>query len=193
MPRVKSFDEKEVLTKAMCLFWKQGYSATSVQDLVCHLGINRASLYDTFGDKEQLFKKSFELYRTITKEWLIQFFENHSDVKEGFSELFNKAIEEAIVDEDKKGCFVVNATTELIPNDESLQKVLIENKCDFQNLFYEYLKAGKQRGQLKNSQDLKAIATFLYTLYNGIRVVSKVEPNKKELSTSINIALSLLS
>ncbi|WP_460601774.1 helix-turn-helix domain-containing protein, partial [Flexivirga lutea] len=47
MPRVKSFDEKEVLAKAMCLFWKQGYSATSVQDLVSQLGINRASLYDT--------------------------------------------------------------------------------------------------------------------------------------------------
>ena len=193
MPRVKSFDEKEVLTKAMNLFWKQGYSATSVQDLVIHLGINRASLYDTFGDKEQLFIKSFELYRTTTKEWLVQFFQNHSDVKEGFSELFNKAIEEAILDKDKKGCFVVNATTELIPNDESLQKVLVENKRDFENLFYEYLKKGKENGQLKNNQDVKSIASLFYTLYNGIRVVSKVDPNKKELSNSINVVLSLLS
>jgi len=56
MPRVKLFDEKEVLTKAMNLFWKQGYAATSIRDLVNHLGINRASLYGTFGDKEQLFK-----------------------------------------------------------------------------------------------------------------------------------------
>ncbi|WP_244210855.1 TetR/AcrR family transcriptional regulator [Tenacibaculum singaporense] len=54
MPRVKSFNEEEVLTKAMCLFWKQGYSATFFQDLVYHLGINRASLYDTFGDKKEL-------------------------------------------------------------------------------------------------------------------------------------------
>ena len=58
MPRVKLFDEKDVLNKATDLFWKQGFAATSVQDLVSHLGINRASLYDTFGDKEKLFKKS---------------------------------------------------------------------------------------------------------------------------------------
>jgi TetR/AcrR family transcriptional repressor of nem operon len=56
MPRVKLFDENEVLNKAMNLFWKQGYSATSIQDLVSHLGINRASLYDTYGDKEKLSK-----------------------------------------------------------------------------------------------------------------------------------------
>ena len=71
MPRIKTFDENEVLVKAMNLFWKQGYSATSVQDLVSHLGINRASLYDTFGDKEQLFKKSFALYRKSTMEGLL--------------------------------------------------------------------------------------------------------------------------
>ena len=79
MPRVKLFDENEVLTKAMNLFWKQGYAATSVQDLVTHLGINRASLYDTFGDKEQLFKKSFELYRKTNIEGLKHFLDSQKN------------------------------------------------------------------------------------------------------------------
>ncbi len=48
MPRVKLFDESEVLNKATNLFWKKGYHATSIQDLVNHLGINRGSLYDTY-------------------------------------------------------------------------------------------------------------------------------------------------
>ena len=192
MPRVKSFNEDEVLSKAMNLFWKQGYNATSVQDLVNHLGINRASLYDTFGDKEQLFKKSFELYRKQNTVGLIQFFESRTNIKEGISELFSTAIQEAILDKDKKGCFVVNTTTELIPNDETLLEVLETNKLDFERLFYEYLQKGKANGQLKTNQDLKSIATLLYTLYNGIRVVSKVHPNKKKLTNSINVVLSLL-
>lgn len=192
MPRVKLFDENEVLSKAMNLFWKQGYAATSVQDLVSHLGINRASLYDTFGDKEQLFKKSFELYRKSNIEGLIQFFQSRPNVKKGFSELFDMAIQEAVLDKDSKGCFVVNTTTELIPNDESLLKILENNKRDFEKLFYEYLKKGQESGQLKTNQDLKSLASLFYTLYNGIRVVSKVSPNRKELSDSINVALSLL-
>ena len=192
MPRVKTFDENEVLTKAMNLFWKQGYSATSVQDLVSHLGINRASLYDTFGDKEQLFKKSFELYRKSNKEGLVQFFDSRPNVKAGFSELFENAIKEAINDKDRKGCFVVNTTTELIPNDENLLEILESNKRDFEMIFFEYLKKGKEKGQLKTTQDLKSIASLFYTLYNGIRVVAKVRPNHKKLSDSINVALSLL-
>lgn len=57
MPRVKKFDEKEVLEKAMELFWIQGYHATSIQDLVDHLGINRASLYDTYGERNRCSKR----------------------------------------------------------------------------------------------------------------------------------------
>ncbi|MFI0431202.1 TetR/AcrR family transcriptional regulator [Mariniflexile sp. HMF6888] len=193
MPRVKTFDENEVLIKAMNLFWKQGYSATSVQDLVSHLGINRASLYDTFGDKEQLFKKSFALYRKSSIEGLIQFFKTRPNVKNGFSELFDIAIQEAILDKEAKGCFVVNTTTELIPNDESLIQVVEDNKRDIENLFYEYLKNGKDNGQLKTNQDLRSLSSLLFMLYNGIKVVSKINPQKKKLKGSIDLALSLLS
>ncbi len=192
MPRVKQFDENEVLAKAMNLFWKQGYSATSVQDLVSCLGISRASLYDTFGDKEQLFKKCFALYRKCNIESLTKFFQSHPNVKNGFSDLFNIAIQEAVHDKEKKGCFVVNITTELIPNDETLLQVLESNKRDIENLFYEYLKKGKEKGQLKTDKDLKSISSLFYTIYSGIKVVSKIEANKKELKDSVNIALSLL-
>jgi len=192
MPRVKLFDEQEVLTKAMNLFWKQGYAATSVQDLVSHLGINRASLYDTFGDKEQLFRKSFELYRKANIKGLKQFLGSHEDIREGFAKLFDKAIQEAIEDTDRKGCFVVNTTTELVPNDESITEVLESNKSDFEYIFLEYLQKGVESGQIKTNLDLKSIAALFYTLYNGLRVVSKVQPDKKSLTQSVNVALSVL-
>lgn len=192
MPRVKLFDENEVLAKAMNLFWKKGYAATSVQDLINHLGINRASLYDTFGDKEQLFKKSFELYRKNNIEGLKQFFDSQKNVRKGFERLFENAIEEAVNDQDRKGCFVVNTTTELVPNDDSIEVILENNKSDFENMFFEYLQKGKEAGQIKTDKDLKSIAALFYTLYNGLRVVSKVQPNAKNLTDTINIALSVL-
>lgn len=192
MPRVKLFNEKEVLTKAMDLFWKQGYSATSVKDLVSHLGINRASLYDTFGDKEKLFKKSFELYRKQSIDKICKLFQNQPNVKEGFSELFNNAIHEAFLDKDRKGCFAVNNTTELVPNSESCLEILSSNRRDFEKLFYEYLKKGQKKDQLIECKDLKSLASFLFVIYNGILVVSKIQTNKKELTDSVNLAMSLL-
>ena len=192
MPRVKLFDEKEVLTRAMNLFWKQGYSATSVQDLVSYLGINRASLYDTFGDKEKLFKKSFELYRKQSIDKICELFQNQSNVKEGFSILFNNAVNESLLDKDRKGCFAVNNTTELVPNNESCLEILSSNRRNFENIFYEYLKMGQKKGQLVECKDLKSLASFLFVIYNGILVVSKIQTNKKELTDSVNLALSLL-
>lgn len=192
MPRIKLFDENEVLTKAMNLFWKQGYSATSVQDLVSHIGINRASLYDTFGDKEKLFKKAFELYRKQSIDKVCELFKNEPNVKEGFSRLFSEAINEALNDKDRKGCFAVNNTTELVPNNESCLDILSNNRQNFESLFYEYLLRGQKKGQLTECKNLKALASFLFVIYNGILVVSKIQPNKKELTDSVNLALSLL-
>ena len=65
MARTKDFDENEVLTKAMNLFWSRGYNATSMEDLVSGLGISRSSLYDTYTDKHTLFIKALENYQQI--------------------------------------------------------------------------------------------------------------------------------
>ena len=192
MPRAKKFDEKEVLSKAMNLFWKQGYSATSIQDLVSHLGINRASLYDTYGGKEQLFLSAFEQYRNTNTEGTAKFLEAHPNVKEGFRALFAQAIDESLSDEDKKGCFVVNTTTELIPGDQKMLNILEANKKTFQALFYNYMQKGASEGQFKKGKDLKAIAALLYTLYNGLQVVSKVRSSKSELLDSVELTLTLL-
>jgi TetR/AcrR family transcriptional repressor of nem operon len=106
--------------------------------------------------------------------------------------LFDIAIQEGILDKEAKGCFVVNTTTELIPNDEDLIKVVVDNKRDFENLFYEYLKNGKNKGQLKTNQDLRSLSSLLFMLYNGIKVVSKISPPKQELKGSIDLALTLV-
>lgn len=176
----------------MNLFWKQGYNATSVQDLVSHLGINRASLYDTFGDKEKLFKKAFEHYRKANSEGVRQFFQNQPHVKKGFQKLFEMAVDESINDKDRKGCFAVNTTTELIPGDDHILSLLEENKRDFENLFYEYLKIGQDEGQFNTDINLKSIASLIFTLYNGLKVVAKIQPDKKALMNSVNVVLSIL-
>ena len=65
MVRTKQFDKHGALDEAMQLFWERGYHATSIQDLVDRLGVNRQSLYDTFGGKDQLFLSALERYREI--------------------------------------------------------------------------------------------------------------------------------
>lgn len=192
MPKVKLFDEKLVLEKAMELFWKKGFHATSIQDLVNDLGVSRSSIYDTYGGKDELFRKAFELYRTTNITGFSNFLNQQNDIKKGLRKLFEMAIEQSVADKDKKGCFVVNTTTELVPGDIEIQKILKENKDTFVNIFFEFLLKGEQSGEIQEGKNLKSIASLLFTLYAGIKVVSKVQPNSKELLSSVDTVLTLL-
>ncbi|MFK5879835.1 MAG: helix-turn-helix domain-containing protein [Flavobacteriaceae bacterium] len=192
MPKVKLFDEKLILEKAMELFWKKGFHATSIQDLVTYLGISRSSIYGTYGGKNELFYKSFQHYRTTNITGFSNFINQQKNVKKGLRKLFKMAIEQSVTDKDRKGCFVVNTTTELVPGDVEILTILKENENTFVNIFYEFLLKGEQSGEISNGKNLNSIANLYYTLYNGIKVVSKVQPNSKELLSSVDSVLSLL-
>lgn len=192
MARTKQFNEEEVLSRALELFWKQGYNATSMQDLVSHLGINRASLYDTYVGKRELFNRAFENYRLHSAQRISDFLNQYDSVKQGLYKLFESTIHESVSDTDKKGCFVTNTTTELLPGDDEIHTILVENKILFEGIFEDYLKKGVKSGEIDSSKDIKSIAGFLFMLNNGLRVTAKVNPNKSELESIIKSALTIL-
>ncbi len=193
MPRNKQFDEQQVLEKAMELFWKKGYNGTSIQDLVEHLGINRASLYDTYGGKDALFEKTFEYYQQINAQKTKELLAQTPSVKEGLRNLFGLLIEQAVKDADKKGCFVVNTTTELIPNDEKWLPVLNRNRKTFENLFFQHLQRGVAQGEISPDKDLKSIAALLFALNNGLQVVAKINPSKIDLMKIAEAGMQVLN
>ncbi|MGB6037769.1 MAG: TetR/AcrR family transcriptional regulator [Cryomorphaceae bacterium] len=192
MARVKTFDQEKTLEKAMELFWEKGYFATSMQDLVDHLKINRASLYATYGDKKELFSKAFQLYRTGNIAGVKSFLDSQDDARQGIKALFNMAIEDDDQDPKRKGCFVVNTATELIPGDDFIVAVLNENKEVFEEIFYNYLKKNEEKGQFEKGKDLRAIASLLFVTYNGLKVVSKFDQDRKRYSNMVSTVLTLL-
>ena len=192
MPKVKLFDENEVLEKAMNLFWKKGYYATSIQDLVNYLGINRASLYDTYGGKKNLFEKTFLHYTTTNRDAQKKFLDSHDDIRVGFKKLFDMAIQQSNSDEDNKGCFAVNSTIEFIPNVKDFSSLVRENKKQFEEIFFNYLLLGVERNQISGDKNLQAIATLFFTFYSGLKVVTKVDFDTTVFSKSVDSLLSVL-
>ncbi len=192
MPRPKQFNEDEVLEKAMELFWKQGCHATSIQNLVDYLGINRASLYDTFGGKEELYRRALEKYRTLNRQRIIEFLQAHASVREGFQKLFEFNVEDILNDADQKGCFVVNSTAELANQDRFVANFSLQNRHDFESIFLQYLQKGVDQREISPEKDLKAIASLLFLLQNGMRLVGKTNPSRKELMATVHMALSVL-
>src|SRR5688500_6432599 len=108
MARTKVFDEEAVLNKAVKLIWQKGFNGTSAQDLVDELGISRSSLYDTYGDKYQLFKNSLLQYRKTFAGSMIEMINKSHDFEKTIKDVFQYVVTESLQQKFSKGCFMVN-------------------------------------------------------------------------------------
>lgn len=187
MGRPKQFDTEEVLYKAVKVFWRQGYNATSVEDLVNALGINRASLYDTFGDKQSLFNKAIESYQKKREKDVADVLNSETSVVEGLRKLLKLSVEESVEHPEVTGCFMVNTISELTPGQKDLQVSLNNNKEAFEEAFYRHLKKGEDSGEIPKGKDLKRLAKLIYTFYAGTMVFSKLEIDKEERYAQIDL------
>ena len=192
MARKKSFDEIEVLQKALHLFWRKGYNATSIQDLVDELGINRASLYDTWGDKHNLYIAALKLYRQSASSRLLDDIRSDMPARQVVESFMLRIVNDVILDKERKGCFLVNATTELANLDPEINQMVEENRKTIVEVLAEIIKEGQGKGEFKSQKSPQALARFIFNAVNGLRVVGKADVPLDEMKEVVEITLSAL-
>ena len=190
--RTKSFDENEILNKALEVFWKKGFNATSVQDLVDHLGINRASIYDTWGDKQNLYLESLKRYRQQTSGWLLQQIRSEKSALQIIRDFLTGTIDQGLHDPEQLGCFLVNATTELANSNQDVRLIFNENKKTVEKVLNELIIEGQESGEIATKHSSEALARFLFNTLTGIRVTAKGDMSEKELNEVVDVTLSAL-
>jgi TetR/AcrR family transcriptional regulator, transcriptional repressor for nem operon len=193
MPRTKAFDETEVLEKAMNIFWKKGYNATSMDDLVTCMGINRASLYDTYGDKKKLYLAALKHYQQEgnrenghIKNRLIQ------SPKAQLIAILEHQLDDSLTDSEQKGCMLANATSEMALLDADILKFVKDNLYNVELTFKQLIEQGQTLGEFNSSLSPATVATFLTNYLHGFRVVSKTKPDATKMKESLALALSVL-
>jgi TetR/AcrR family transcriptional repressor of nem operon len=190
MARKREFDEKEALSKAMELFWKQGYEKTSMQDLVNYMGVHRRSIYDTFGDKHTLFMRVLSHYVEVIDGRIKNNIESELTVKQSIRKLFEMVIYPN--EKQPKGCLTVNAAVELSLLDKEVAEKVTETFIKTETLLFDLLKQGQEQGEIPKHYDIKGLSQFIHNSLVGIRVLAKTTNDKKELETIIDLTLSTL-
>ncbi|SHO57515.1 TetR/AcrR family transcriptional regulator [Vibrio quintilis] len=171
MARKANFDRQEKLLAAMELFWKKGYANTAISDLVETLNINRFSLYNTYGDKQQLYYEALEAYMnhvSIPATNLLAGDEADLDTLTEFLESFARRQREK-----KCGCFVQNALIEHAGEDP---QVLRKGHYIFDYLLEIFTKAlenAKRKAQISPDTDTDNLAKLLLNHIQGMRVLGK--------------------
>jgi TetR/AcrR family transcriptional regulator, transcriptional repressor for nem operon len=187
--RAKAFNREEALKKAMVAFWRCGYEATSVQDLVDAMGINRQSLYDTFGDKHELYLEVLEHYRCGEAQSFLTPLNEQKPLRQRLENMFDLMIEESVNDPDRKGCLIANATLELANQDKAVYDFVEKNFQNSVKNFETLLSVAKAKGELSAEKNIKALAVFIVNTIGGLRVTAKASPDKAVLKSIVKTTL----
>ncbi len=191
MARPREFDQDVVLRQAMELFWKQGYQATSLDDLVMHLGIGRASLYGAFGSKRQLFLDALDLYIQDRVTLIGTALARPGPVKPTLERVIDGFVRRGL-DPDLPGCLVVNSAAELASNDPEVASRIRETWTQLEVALASALTRARDQGELPADRDPQALASFLVVFIQGLLVVGKGDPNRVRLRAAGEQAVSLL-
>src|SRR6187431_50241 len=165
MARCVEFNEVEKIEKAMNVFWEKGYNATSMQDLVDAMQINRSSLYNTIGDKHQLFMKCIGYYFNEAMCELKEKVAKETSAKQALIKVISDKAD-WIVSCDK-GCLGMKTSFEIAPEDTIVRNVMSKNN----DVFIEYMATIVQKamddGEMDNSEDAALMAEYIATSFTG--------------------------
>jgi AcrR family transcriptional regulator len=170
--RPKEFDREEALRRAVSVFWEKGFAGTSTDDLVRGMGIGRQSLYDTFGDKRQLFLSALRAYTT---ESLAAMLKKLRAGPTGLAAIERILIDlaEAHGDARSQGCMGVNAVCELAREDAEVRALTETSAALLEATLRDTIDEGKAEGDIDRGIDSRAAARFLAATLSGMKVQAK--------------------
>lgn len=187
MARKKEYNEDVVVEKAMNLFWQNGYETTSMQMLEKEMGINKFSIYSSFGNKHGLFLESLKSYKNKVN-FIFEEFKNSNNGIEDIKDFFYNSVKICNVNGNQKGCLVTNTYNEFSEKeDEIINKQMASFMNQLKELFIEKLKMDTT----KDEETILKQANYLLLAKHGLAAATRVN-NKKEIEDYIEMTFKNL-
>jgi TetR/AcrR family transcriptional repressor of nem operon len=190
MTGVKRFDRDEVLDLAMALFWERGYEATSIQDLVEATGVNRGSLYATFGNKKRLFLAVLDQYADKVGKPLMAQLED-PDPRRAIERMFESIIRRTSDPSWPRGCLNTNTSLECPNSGDQISRKIAERLGQQESAIYRVLRRAQAEGVLDPAQDARALARFFMGVAQALNVVNKALADPAILRDMVKVAMSV--
>jgi len=182
--RSRSYDEDDVLTRAMHAFRREGYARISIPQLEAATGLSSGSIYNSFGDKRGIFLAAFEHYLHSVLERRIAQFAKPENGLVGVRQLFLSLLREP--DGETFGCLITNSAIEFGADNDAAESAIVKGFAILERLFADRLAAAVSSGQLPKRFDPKAGSVRLLALYQGVLVLVRGGYDLKAIRRAIN-------
>src|SRR3954471_23754008 len=152
--RPRAYEPEVALARALDVFWKDGFAATSLDDLSAATGMNRPSLYGAFGDKRELYKKTYESYRNRARARMGEVFGADMPLRPMLLRIYGIALDIYLSGEDgPRGCFTVMTATSEAVFDPDIRAMVVGGLVEMDRFFARLFRIAQQRGELAASAD----------------------------------------
>lgn len=187
----KQFDPNEALEKAMQLFWANGYAATGLAELQEQMGIGRKSLYDTFGNKRQLFIKALQLYSDSVVRQIFSELNKEGSPLGNVRRLMRMLQEQHALPE-SKGCLLGVSMAQFRTSDEEMAELLRRHIKGVEEAFYKTFKRAQDMGELDGNTNIRDLARLYMGIGQGLALIGRVQDAPAVPRSIVNAALAAL-
>jgi AcrR family transcriptional regulator len=191
--RPRAYEPDVALAKALDLFRKDGFAATSLDDLSAATGMNRPSLYGAFGDKRELYIKSYQRYRDDARASLIDIFRNEQPIRERLKRIYAIALDIYLSGESgPRGCFTVMTAGSEAVFDPEIRGMVLEGLVELDKAFMACFRLAKQRGELPESADPVVLGHLASAAIHSIAIRARARVPRRELEAIADGAIDVM-
>jgi len=188
MGRPRGFAENEALDAAMRVFWEKGYEGSTLADLTEAMGINRSSMYATFGDKEALFRLAIARYAEGPAAYMREALEQPT-VRAVVEALLRGALELLTDPSHPRGCLSVQGALACGSHAEPLKQAMIEWRKQGESGIQKRLQRARREGGLAKNVDPGDLARYISTVLTGLGVQAANGSTRAEMMRLVDIVL----
>ena len=186
----KQFNQDEALQNALDIFWTKGFTATSMQELVNAMGVNRASMYQTYGNKSELYSAAIDRYTKSSLQYIRALLEAPTSPMGNLQQLFNQLIELSF--NKMSGCFMGNTAAELGPHNVAVAEKIRNFWIQFEDIISSTLERAIEHNELQPNTDTIKLASFVNSNLQGLLIKSKASVDKGTLKSDIDLLFKLI-
>jgi AcrR family transcriptional regulator len=191
--RPRAYEPDVALAKALDLFRRDGFAATSLDDLSAATGMNRPSLYGAFGDKRELYIKSYQRYRDDARASLIDIFRNEQPIRERLKRIYAIALDIYLSGESgPRGCFTVMTAGSEAVFDPEIRGMVLEGLVELDKAFMACFRLAKQRGELPESADPVVLGHLASATIHSIAIRARARVPRRELEAIVDGAIDVM-
>jgi TetR/AcrR family transcriptional regulator, copper-responsive repressor len=192
--RPRSYEPEVALARALDVFWKDGFAATSLDDLSAATGMNRPSLYGAFGDKRELYIKTYQSYRDRARLRMGEVFAAELPLRPLLERVYAIALDMYLSGEDgPRGCFTVMTATSEAVFDPDIRKLVLSGLTEMDRFFAHLFKAAQSRGELAPTANPDALAQLASATIHTIAIRARAQVPRRELEAIVKGAIDVMA